>query len=153
MNSAHRQVFVRGESNTNLYFSTGRKVPKAHRGGQPVHEGVAAPDPPYPNCLSAHPRGVALISPRGGVVLGLGKALARHHIQHASSTGSLVWGGYPSKQDFAAAAATRGLSGRPLDSFGAPSGWRGMYSVTNGGNNIEYNGWRGYLYSAANFII
>ena len=45
MDNFHRQVFVRGESNPNMYFSTRRKVPKAHRGGQSVHEGVAAPDP------------------------------------------------------------------------------------------------------------
>ena len=95
MDNIHRQVFVRGESNPNLYFSTGRKVPKAHRGGQSVHEGVAAPDPPYPNGLSAHPWGAALISPRGGEGSSLGEALARHHIQHASSTGSLAWGRYP----------------------------------------------------------
>ena len=34
-----------GKSNPTMYFSSGRKVPKAHRGGQFVHAGVAAPDP------------------------------------------------------------------------------------------------------------
>ena len=79
------------------------------------------------------------MTPRGGDMRRMGGALKRHHIQHASSTGSLAWGICLNAEHFAAAAATRGLSGRPLDSFGAPSGWRGIYSVTNGGN-IEYNG-------------
>ena len=93
-----------------MYFSSGRKVPKAHRGGQSVHEGVAAPDPPpYPNTLRAHCRGAALITPRWGDVSSLGKALARHHIQLASSTGSLAWGLSPRRGDFAAAAASRRL--------------------------------------------
>ena len=34
-----------GKSNPSMYFSSGRKVPKAHRGGQFVHAGVATPDP------------------------------------------------------------------------------------------------------------
>ena len=100
---------LQDKSNPNMYFSSGRKVPKAHRGGQSVHEGVAAPDPPYPICLSAHCRGAALITPRGGEVSSLGEALARHHIQHASSTGSLVWGSCPNAGDFASAAASRRL--------------------------------------------
>ena len=41
----HLQGILRGKSDPGMYFSTGRKVPKAHRGGQSVHEGVAAPDP------------------------------------------------------------------------------------------------------------
>ena len=45
MNSVYRQVFLLSKSNPDMFFSTGRKVPKAHRGGQSVHEGVAAPDP------------------------------------------------------------------------------------------------------------
>ena len=129
MNSAHRQVFVRGESNPNLYFSTGRKVPKAHRGGQSVHEGVAAPDPSYPNTLRAHCRGAALITPRGGGMRRMGGALKRHHIQHASSTGSLAWGSCPNAGDFAAAAATKGLCGRPLETF-APCRMEGVINVT-----------------------
>ena len=36
---------LQGKSNPGMYFSSGRKVPKAHRGGQFVHAGVAAPDP------------------------------------------------------------------------------------------------------------
>ena len=94
-----------------MYFSSGRKVPKAHRGGQSVHEGVAAPDPSYPNGLSAHPWGAALISPRGGEVSSLGEALTRHHIQHASSTGSLAWGlSLRRRRGFAPAGATKGLA-------------------------------------------
>ena len=81
---------LQDKSNPYMYFSTGRKVPKAHRGGQSVHEGVAAPDPSYPNGLSAHPWGAALMTPRGGDMRRMGGALKRHHIQHASSTGSLV---------------------------------------------------------------
>ena len=38
-------ILIWGKSDPGMYFSTGRKVPKAHRGGQFVHEGVAAPDP------------------------------------------------------------------------------------------------------------
>ena len=89
-----------------MYFSTGRKVPKAHRGGQSVHEGVAAPDPSYPNTLRAHCRGAALITPRGGDTQGMGGALKRHHIQHASSTGSLAWGGCSDGRGFAPAGAS-----------------------------------------------
>ena len=109
-----------GESNPDMYFSTGRKVPKAHRGGQSVHEGVAAPAPPYPNSLRAHCRGAALISPRGGDMRRVGGALKRHNIQHASSTGSLAWGLSPRRGNFAAAAATKGLCDRPLETFAAP---------------------------------
>ena len=101
MNSVYRQVFLLGKSNPNMYFSTGRKVPKAHRGGQSVYEGGGRPGPPYPNCLSAHPRGAALRTPRRGGVSGLGEALARHHIQHASSTGSLAWESWPKVGDYA----------------------------------------------------
>ena len=100
-----------------MYFSSGRKVPKAHRGGQSVHEGVAAPDPSYPNGLSAHPWGAALISPRGGEVSSLGEALTRHHIQHASSTGSLAWGLSPRRRYFAPAGATKGLCGHRRFAF------------------------------------
>ena len=108
---------LQDKSNPNMYFSSGRKVPKAHRGGQSVHEGVAAPDPPYPICLSAQCRGAALITPRGGEVSSLGEALARHHIQHASSTGSLAWGLSPRRRGFAPAGATKGLCGHRRFAF------------------------------------
>ena len=110
---------IGGKSNPGMYFSTGRKVPKAHRGGQSVHEGVAAPDPTYPNCLRAHCRGAALMTPRGGGMRRMGGALKRHHIQHASSTGSLAWGLLPHRRGFSPAGATKGLCGRPLETFAA----------------------------------
>ena len=105
-----------------MYFSSGRKVPKAHRGGQSVHEGVAAPDPTYPNGLRAHPWGAALMTPRGGDTQSMGGALKRHHIQHASSTGSLAWGlSLRRRRGFAPAGATKGLCDRPLETFASPT--------------------------------
>ena len=85
---------LQDKSNPNMYFSSGRKVPKAHRGGQSVHEGVAAPDPSYPNTLCAHPRGAALITPRGGDMQRMGKALARHTVGAAAYPPFSGVGGY-----------------------------------------------------------
>ena len=113
-------ITLGGESVTGVpacFVKLKKYLTNCFRGGQSVHEGVAAPDPSYPNCLSAHPWGAALRTPRGGGVSSLGEALARHHIQHASSTGSLAWGGCPNEGDFAAAAATRGLSGHRRSAF------------------------------------
>ena len=110
---------LQDKSNPGMYFSTGRKVPKAHRGGQSVHEGVAAPDPPYPNTLRAHCRGAALITPRGGRRVKLGRGACAPQDSACVIVGFSGVGRALQRGDFAPAAATRGLSDRPLDSFGA----------------------------------
>ena len=112
-------MLLQGKSNPDMYFSSGRKVPKAHRGGQSVHEGVAAPDPSYPNGLSAHPWGAALRAPRGGAMLRMGGALTRHTVGTAAYPPFSGVGRLPRRGGFAPAGATKGLCGRPLETFAA----------------------------------